>query len=533
MEVEATRVPAGAAGEEKDGQAAGAASGPLLDGATPPVLDKGLKRGGLSSLMNVVVGLGSAAPPYSLAATAGWVAVALGASALQSPIIYVIAFIPLLFTACAMYYLNRADPDCGTSFAWVTKAMGPHLGFFGGWAILAADALVMASLAQLAGSYTLLLFGAEGLAGSTFWVTLVGVAWTIVLTTLTLFGINLSARVQFWRMVLELTILGAFAIVALVRVYAFDPPGSIHVSASWFNPFEIKGMGPLAAGIILAVFMYWGFDNAATVNEESENPTEGPGRGTVYTTVVLVLTYVIVATASQAIGGVKGLTKNPDDIFATLGTKVFGSPLDKLLVLAVVTASIGVIIATVIPLARVALSMSAHGAFPKVFARVSPKYGIPWAGTLILVGLSVAWYIALTLVSENVLSDSIAATGLMVAVFYSLSGIACPIFYRHQVLASFKNAMFMMVLPLLGSLGLMYIIYEEAKYLLDPVNSYVGQTWLGMGPPFVIAVGFLVLGLVIMLIRWVVAPRFFRQKPITVEQWMAQGGPEAAVTGEE
>ncbi len=499
-------------------------------GGTAPVIDKGLKAGSLKSIMNVVIGVGSAAPPYSLACTAGWIALAVG---LQAPIIYVLAFVPLLFTAIAMYYLNRADPDCGTSFAWVTKAMGPHLGFFGGWCILAADALVMASLAQVAGIYTFLLIGADGLAGSALWVTVCGVAWTLVLTGITLFGINISARWQYWRMVLEIGILVLFAVVALIKVYATSPAGSIRPSLAWFNPFAINGSGVLAAGVILAVFMFWGFDNAATVNEESENKTENPGRGVVYSTILLVLTYVVVATAAQAFGGLEGLTSNPDDVFATIGKSVLGSPLDKLLVLAVLSASVGVIIATVIPLARVALSMSAHGAFPKVFQRVHPKYGIPWAGTIILVSLSIVWYVALTLVSENVLSDSIAATGLMVAIFYSLSGIACPIFYRNQIFASLKNTLLMLVLPILGSAGLAFIVYEEAKYLLDPVNSYVGQEWMGAGPPFVIAVGFLLLGVVIMLARWIASPRFFKQRPITVEQWMEMGGPEAAVTGEE
>jgi hypothetical protein len=53
-----------------------------------------------------------------------------------------LAFIPMLLIASASYYMNRADPDCGTTFAWVTKAMGPWLGWMGGWAIVVADVIV-------------------------------------------------------------------------------------------------------------------------------------------------------------------------------------------------------------------------------------------------------------------------------------------------------------------------------------------------------------------------------------------------------
>jgi len=46
--------------------------------------------------------------------------------------------------------MNRADPDRGTTFAWVSKAMRPWAAWMGGWAIVVADIIVMANLAQIA-----------------------------------------------------------------------------------------------------------------------------------------------------------------------------------------------------------------------------------------------------------------------------------------------------------------------------------------------------------------------------------------------
>src|SRR5262249_56343513 len=70
-----------------------------------------------------------------------------------------VSFVPMLLIAAGYYYMNKADPDCGTSFTWVTRAMGPHLGWLTGWAIVAADIVVMATLAYIAEVYTFLLFG--------------------------------------------------------------------------------------------------------------------------------------------------------------------------------------------------------------------------------------------------------------------------------------------------------------------------------------------------------------------------------------
>ena len=84
----------------------------------------------------IVIGVASTAPGYSIAASLGFVSDEVG---LQSPAIMIVAFVPMLFIAAAYYYLNRADPDCGTTFCWVTRAMGPQLGWMGGWAIIVAD----------------------------------------------------------------------------------------------------------------------------------------------------------------------------------------------------------------------------------------------------------------------------------------------------------------------------------------------------------------------------------------------------------
>jgi amino acid transporter len=71
----------------------------------------------------------------------------------QSPVIMLLAFVPMYMIAVAYKELNEAEPDCGTTFTWATRAFGPSWGWMGGWGIFAADVIVMANLAQIAGSY--------------------------------------------------------------------------------------------------------------------------------------------------------------------------------------------------------------------------------------------------------------------------------------------------------------------------------------------------------------------------------------------
>ena len=129
----------------------------------------------------------------------------------------------MLFIAAGFYYMNKADPDCGTTFSWTTKAFGPWAGWLGGWAALIAQIIVIANLSQIAGEYSFLLVGADSLAASTFWVTVVGVIWIIVMSWICYVGIEASAKTQYFLLAAEIITLFLFAVVALWKVYTSDP----------------------------------------------------------------------------------------------------------------------------------------------------------------------------------------------------------------------------------------------------------------------------------------------------------------------
>src|SRR5690349_17371893 len=141
--------------------------------------DKGLRAGALGLLSSVVIAVSSTAPAYSMAATLGLIVAVVG---VHSPGTLIVSFLPMLCIAYAFRELNKADPDCGTTFTWTARAFGPRAGWMGGWGIIAADIIVMASLSQIAGHYALLLIGAGTAASSTLWVTVVGVVFIGALT---------------------------------------------------------------------------------------------------------------------------------------------------------------------------------------------------------------------------------------------------------------------------------------------------------------------------------------------------------------
>jgi amino acid transporter len=476
--------------------------------------EKGLKSNAIGYASNIVIGVASTAPGYSLAATLGFI-VAVPGVGLSAPAVLLVSFIPMLFIAFAYSYMNRADPDCGTSFAWVTRAMGPQFGWLAGWAIVAADIIVMASLAQIAGIYSFLLFGWETAANTSWAVTLVGVVWIAIMTWICVIGIELNATTQKWLLTAEILTLAAFSAVALAKVAFTDVPTEATVSLQWLNPFQVSSFNALVDGVLLGIFIYWGWDSGVAVNEESQDRHTGPGRAAVMSTILLVLIYVVVSFAAQAYGGEKLLVDNADDVLSVLGSKVFGSPLDKLLIIAVLSSAAASTQTTILPTARTTLSMARWGSIPKTFGTVSPRYQTPTVSTITMGVVSIIWYIAVNELSQNVLGDSVTAIGFMIAFYYGITGLACVIYYRKAITRSAKNFVFAGIFPLLGFASLAfvfiraYIDYGTKGYAQD--YNYT-KPWHGIEIPILIGIGGLLLGVVLMIWAWIVYPRFFKRK---------------------
>ncbi|HWJ41957.1 MAG TPA: APC family permease [Solirubrobacterales bacterium] len=476
--------------------------------------DKGLKKDAIGFSDGLTIALASTAPAYSLAAVIGSIVVIVG---FQAPAALLLSFVPMFFIAAAFYYMNRADQDCGTSFSWVTRAIGPQSGWITGWAICVTGILVVGSLADVAAYSFFELVGAESLVESKLAVTLLALALIAVMTTICVLGTELSANLQKGLMVLQIGPLLLFAAVALFKVFSGDAPGAaVDPSLSWFNPFEISSGGALTGALLLGVFIYWGWESAVNLNEETEGAATSPGLAGLVSTVLLLVTYLGVATALVAWKGEAGAAAFDDNeaILANYAEGVLGSPLDSLVLLAVVVSALASTQTTILPASRTSLSMARAEAMPSALGEVSSRYFTPVVSTVVIGVLAVAWYLPSKLVSENFLFDSLSALALMIAFYYAFTGIACAVYYRRELRKSVKNFLFVGVAPVIGAVLLGYLFFKALVDYADPANSYTGSSWFGVAPPAVIGVGFLVLGMVL-LAAWRRHQRepFFQRRP--------------------
>ena len=252
------------------------------------------------------------------------------------------------------------------------------------------------------------------------------------------------------------------------------------------------------------MFIYWGWDCALSVNEETKDSARTPGRAAVMATVMLVAIFAVISTAALAYAGPGFLAAHSTDVLGAMATSVLGSTPGKLLVLCVLTSTAASCQTTIMPTARAVLAMAAHGAIPRWFARMHPRFRTPTVATLVMGAVSALFFVVLTALSQNVLADSAASVGLLIAFYYGLTGFACVWFFRHSLLASPRDLLTKGILPLVGGLILLGAFGLSIKSYWPAASSY--SSFDGVGGIFLIGAGSLVIGFVLML----VASRFQR-----------------------
>lgn len=466
---------------------------------------KGLAAGTLGLWGSTVIGLASTAPVYSLVATLGWVVLAVGA---QAPIAFIVAFVPMLFIAFAYRELNREIPDCGTTFTWGTKAFGPWVGWMGGWGVAVAGMVVLANLAQIASIYFWALFGLS-LENNDWRIILMAVVFIAAMTWVSWRGVEIGEKIQNLLLGIQYVALAVFVIAALWQFFAGSAPNPTPFEWEWLNPFAFESWSGFTQAVLLALFIYWGWDTCLALNEETKDPKRIPGTAALLTCVLLLVTYVGVTVAAMMYAGLGedgvglGNEANADDFFLAIRDGLLG-PFGWVLVVAVLISAVSSTQTTILPTARGTLAMGVYRALPAKFKEVHPRYKTPSFSTLVMGVVASLYYIGMTLISDNILQDSILSLGLAIAFYYAITGYACVWYFRRELFTSGKAFVTKGLLPLLGALMLTYAFVQSAIDMWDPEYGYT--VLFGIGGTFVVGIGSLVVGVVLMVI-WYFFPR--------------------------
>jgi amino acid transporter len=440
----------------------------------PPSTEVGQGRGGGGLKANalrmgdvVIMALASSGPTQSIAVGIVGLMVAVSYHTFL-PIL--ICFVPMIGIALGYQRLNAWQPSAGATYSWVGRALNPHAGFFAGWIMLMYYTIGTVSLTVPLGTYFLSFFS-NSAANDKYWVALVGSIFNILVLIVAALGIKLSARFNWGWAVFEYVLMIGFSIAALVMIYITGLSGSVHTFGSLFT---LPKSG-LITGLLIAIFLYSGWDTAAYVGEEAKG--KQAGRAAILSVVILFFIYSFVIFAFQGIAPFATMQANEANILAFVGDKIGGSFWKNVMIVAVLGGTLASLQAAIVSSGRISFAMGRDRVFPKFFDNVHKRYLTPWNATILFGLLNIVFLWGSTLFSSigTALDNIVSTLGLMAAIFYFLTAFTAIWYYRKAITKSTANLILGGILPGFGAAFMAFvIIYSLATGQLTTTNIVFG-----------------------------------------------------------
>jgi amino acid transporter len=138
--------------------------------------------------------------------------------------------------------------------------------------------------------------------------------------------------------------------------------------------------------------------------------------------------------------------------------------LAKWMILAVFLSAAGSTLSCIVAAARITFAMGHDHVFPPILSRTDHKYRTPSVATVVavLVTGGALWLYSLGSASvQGTFNSTISTAGLLFTLFYVVTGIAMPIYYRKLATTSAKNFVELAVVPVLSTVFLLWIGWKS------------------------------------------------------------------------
>jgi len=377
------------------------------------------------------------------------------------PLAYFVGLIGMFFTALSYAAMSRAFPLAGSVYTYAQRGLHEVAGFFSGWLIL-LDYILVPSLLYLISAVAL----RPILPGVPAWAWLAG--FISFNATVNLLGIEFTARVNRYMLVMELATLALFVVLGLIALYGGAGAGGLTLKPI-YDP-AVFSASTVAGATSIAVLSFLGFDGISTLSEESSGSVTAVGRATVLALVLVGALFMLQTWVATDLA--RGMRfASAETAFYEVAQRAGGAWLRLVTILATVIASaIANAMAAQAAVSRILFAMSRDGKLPAILAKVHPRYKTPYVSTLAvaLVSLLVGVFFSGHVDDLAQIVNFGALTGF---VLLHLSVISHYFVRRRS-----GNWLRHLIFPLTGLAIILYVLYE-----MDRAAKILGACWIAIG----------------------------------------------------
>src|SRR5271165_2251875 len=386
------------------------------------------------------------------------------------PLAYLVGLIGMFFTALSYAAMSRAFPLAGSVYTYAQRGLHEIAGFFSGWLIL-LDYILVPSLLYLFSAVALRpMFPA---VPAWFWLA----GFISFNAAVNLIGIQLSARVNRYMLIMELATLALFVILGLTALYGGEGAGRL----TWKPIYNahVFSLATVAGATSIAVLSFLGFDGISTLAEENRGGQNAVGRATVLSLLIVGALFMLQTWIATDLS-VGMQFASPETAFYEIAERAGGAALRLVTIIAVVLASaVANAMAAQAAVSRILFAMARDGKLPAILGRVHPRFRTPYVSTLAVSGVS--------LLVGLLFADRIDDLTRIVN-FGALTGfVLLHLSVINQYFLKMRSGDWLrhLVCPLVGMLIIIYVLYE-----MDRAAKVLGLSWIAIGVLYYLALTF-------------------------------------------
>jgi amino acid transporter len=318
-------------------------------------------------------------PIFSAAAIGGALA---GLAGGVGPFVVILTTIGILAIGYVVSELAKKYSGSGAVYELIAHTAGKPAGVFGAAGYYLALAALGSALPIIGGITAQSFFQAHLDIDLKWWVW--GLVILAIILVVNLVGVQISVKAQ-------LSIIALSTIPFLIlSVVIIAKGGSAGNTADVFNPSKVAEGGSVFKGILFAILMFVGFEMAAALGEETEDPKRSIPTAVIATILIVAAFYLLTQYAGTVGSG--GPDQLPFD-FPTLATHYIGSKFSVLVELAILLDIIGIGIGMAAAVSRGVFTFARDGLLPTVFSKVDRKQN-PAIAIAVFGGIALACLLA-------------------------------------------------------------------------------------------------------------------------------------------
>lgn len=407
----------------------------------------------------------------------------LGAGAVWA---FIFALVAVALVAYGFVKLSRYIAHTGSVYATVGLTLGPRAGFLAGWALFFAYVTIGAGSGIEIGLFLNQLLADFGLAVELPWVWVAVAALALVL----LLG-SREVRV-ITRLLLIAELVGAVLvtvlnIVVLVKLGIGAAPQGLRLNWDFLSLPAGADVTLIAGAAVFGFLAFAGFEGAATLGEETDNPRRDIPRA-FKIAIILVGAFYLLTAVAQSLG--YGTDAAGVDRFASAGAPYgdlardyVGIWLSAILTLMAILSLFAIFLGTLSGAARVAFALSRDTALIPRLSRLS-KNGAPTTAIAVAVVLALIVIVGESLTGAAVLDATfwaltVGTIALLIAYVLATVGAIRFLFFRPGI----HTPKWQILIPALALILVLYTIYKNVVGVAAPYSyfPYIVGAWLIIG----------------------------------------------------